>query len=247
MVDSTLILGDERALLIDAQFTKSSAEQLAEMVAASGRQLETIFITHWHPDHHFGASTFKARWPNVKIVAHPVVAARLAKMGQAMFDSRKEVMGDALPGHWYAPEAHEGDLKLEGERFAILDPMIGDTAEITAVDLPQFNTLVGADLLYNGTWAWLKEVPDAKTAQAWLDSLGELRKLDRATVIPGHRAESATNDGSGFDHTAKLLSAWQNALETTQTGPDLKAAMIDAMGELPGAFFLDTAVSALRP
>ena len=246
LVDSTLVLGESKALLIDSQFTKPNAERLRDAILGTGRTLETIFITHVHPDHHFGVAVLKAAWPDASVVAHPVVAGRLAETGHAMFDQRKEAMGDALPDRWVAPQAHSGPLKLEGESFDVLDPMTGDTKEITPVHLPQFNAVVAADLIYNGTWAWLKETPDADAAEAWLASLDSLEALDVEILVPGHRAEDAKNDASGIVHNRKLLRAWQTALDETKTADDLKAAMVASMGTLPAAFFLDIAVETLR-
>lgn len=246
MVDSTLILGENQALLIDSQFTKPNAERLRDMIQATGRSLETIFITHFHPDHHFGVAVFKEAWPDARIVAHPAVAGMLAEMGQGMFDQRKAQMGDALPDGWVAPEPLSGALSLEGESFEVLDPMFGDTLEITPVHLPQFEALVVADLVYNGTWAWLKETPDAAAADAWLASLDALEAMNVPVIIPGHRTEDAANDVSGIVHNQKLLKAWRQALDETKTADELKAAMVEAMGELPGEFFLDVAVKAVR-
>ena len=246
LVDSTLVLGESRALLIDSQFTKPNAERLRDVIKATGRTLETIFITHFHPDHHFGSAVLKDAWPDAKVVAHPAVAGMLAKMGQAMFDQRKDLMGDALPDSWLAPEPLSGTLSLEGESFEVLDPMVGDTKEITPVYLPPFNALVAADLVYNGTWAWLKETPDAVAADAWLASLDTLQAMDAEVIVPGHRTEDAANDISGIQHNRKLLKAWQQALDETKTAEDLKAAMVAAMGELPGEFFLDKAIEAVR-
>ena len=246
LVDSTLVLGERQALLIDSQFTKPNAERIRDAIRVTGRTLETIFITHFHPDHHFGVAVLKEAWPDVRVVAHSAVAGMLAEMGQGMFDQRKGQMGDALPNKWLAPDALSGALTLEGETFDVLDPMIGDTKEITPVLLPQFNALVAADLVYNGTWAWLKETPDAAAADAWLNSLDALESMDAEVIIPGHRTEEAANDASGIAHNRKLLKAWQQALNDTKTADDLKAAMVAAMGELPGEFFLDTAVKAVR-
>ena len=246
LVDSTVVLGDSQALLIDSQFTKPNAERLRDMIQATGRSLETIFITHFHPDHHFGVAVLKDAWPEAQILAHPAVAGMLAEMGQGMFDQRKEAMGDALPDSWIAPEPLSGPLALEGESFEVLDPMIGDTEVITPVHLHQFEALVVADLVYNGTWAWLKEVPDAAAADAWLASLDALEAMNVPVIIPGHRTEDAANDVSGIVHNQKLLKAWRQALDETKTADELKAAMVEAMGELPGEFFLDVAVKAVR-
>ncbi|WP_299508498.1 MBL fold metallo-hydrolase [uncultured Roseobacter sp.] len=62
LVDSTVLMGEESAVLIDAQFTVPAATQLAGITEATGRRLETIFITHGHPDHYLGLEVFANRF-----------------------------------------------------------------------------------------------------------------------------------------------------------------------------------------
>ena len=59
---------DNAAVLIDAQMNVPSAAALADMIAATGRELETIFITHHHPDHVLGLAVLMDRFPNAKPV-----------------------------------------------------------------------------------------------------------------------------------------------------------------------------------
>ena len=46
---------------------------LADWVAASGKNLTTIYITHGHGDHWFGIGTLLERFPNARAVATPNV------------------------------------------------------------------------------------------------------------------------------------------------------------------------------
>src|SRR5579862_211768 len=66
---STLIYGDREALLVDAFMTVNQANALADWVASKGKHLTTIYITHGHGDHWFGAGTLVERFPNVRVVA----------------------------------------------------------------------------------------------------------------------------------------------------------------------------------
>src|SRR4029077_9755368 len=51
---STLIYGMRDAVLVDAFMTVKQANALADWVAAKGKNLTTIYITHGHGDHWFG-------------------------------------------------------------------------------------------------------------------------------------------------------------------------------------------------
>ena len=70
-VDSAIIVGEESAVLIDAQLTVPNATRLAVVIAATGNTHETICITHVHPDHHTRLAANMDRYPAAKTVAHP--------------------------------------------------------------------------------------------------------------------------------------------------------------------------------
>ena len=70
---STLIHGVRDAVLVDAFMTVKQANDLADWVAASGKNLTTIYITHGHGDHWFGIGTLLERFPNARAVATPDV------------------------------------------------------------------------------------------------------------------------------------------------------------------------------
>jgi glyoxylase-like metal-dependent hydrolase (beta-lactamase superfamily II) len=71
---STLIYGMRDAILVDAFMTIKQANALADWVAASGKNLTTIYVTHGHGDHWFGVGALLERFPNARTVATPDVA-----------------------------------------------------------------------------------------------------------------------------------------------------------------------------
>ena len=70
---ATLIYGERDAVLVDAFLTVEQAHAVVEWVAASGKNLTRIYITHGHGDHFFGISALLDRFPNAKAVATPNV------------------------------------------------------------------------------------------------------------------------------------------------------------------------------
>jgi glyoxylase-like metal-dependent hydrolase (beta-lactamase superfamily II) len=48
---TTLIYGEQDALLVDTFLSDAQTAELADWIAATGRRLTTIYITHAHPDH----------------------------------------------------------------------------------------------------------------------------------------------------------------------------------------------------
>jgi glyoxylase-like metal-dependent hydrolase (beta-lactamase superfamily II) len=72
-IASTLIYGKQDAVLVDAFMTVKQADSLVDWVAASGKNLITIYITHGHGDHWFGIGDLLERFPNARAVATPDV------------------------------------------------------------------------------------------------------------------------------------------------------------------------------
>src|SRR5258707_2227027 len=72
-ISSTLISGKRDAVLVDAPITVEQARALANWVAAHGKNLTTIYATHGHGDHFFGATTVLERFPGARFVARPEV------------------------------------------------------------------------------------------------------------------------------------------------------------------------------
>jgi glyoxylase-like metal-dependent hydrolase (beta-lactamase superfamily II) len=66
---ATLIFGERDAVLVDAFLTVEQAHAAVEWVAASGKNLTTIYVTHGPGDHFFGIGALLDRFPNAKAVA----------------------------------------------------------------------------------------------------------------------------------------------------------------------------------
>src|SRR5947209_17162565 len=79
LATSTLIAGEKEAVLVEGQFTLSDAHRLVGMILDSKKTLTTVYVTHDHPDHYFGAVVIKEAFPKVKVVALPAVVAEIKK------------------------------------------------------------------------------------------------------------------------------------------------------------------------
>ncbi len=228
-VDSVVVVGEQNAVLIDTQFSPDNAMALSDLIEGTGRQLETVLITHAHPDHYSGLPIIRERFPNLRAVAHPLIQPLLpGEIGQV------EVLG--------------GDhIMLEGERLDVLDPMHGDTDLITAVHIPALDTLVASDFAYVDTHVWVAENTTAERLDLWRRSLDQLEAIGAGTVIPGHRAETSANDASVFAFTRDYLDIWQDALGTATNAEELSAIMMEGRDSYGLAFAVQMAVGAAFP
>src|ERR1700755_656116 len=66
---STLVSGESDAVLIDAQHIRTDVADLAEFIGRTSKKLTTIYVTHGHADHWYGAGDLLATFPDVRVVA----------------------------------------------------------------------------------------------------------------------------------------------------------------------------------
>ncbi len=248
LVDSTVILGEKSAVLIDAQFTAGNAGLLADMIAATGRTLESILITHIHPDHILGLPVLLDRFPQAKAYAQTDIQGILSQILGGMHG---QIAGAAPAGvfadRFVVPEPLSADhILLEGERIEILPPMAGDTSLITPVHIPSLDTLIATDIAYIDTHLWMEEVATTGTA-AWRASIESLRAIGAKTVIPGHRKSGSANDASVFDATINYLDHWEKARAASANAEEFRAKLLVGTEGLGFAFAIDRGVAAAFP
>jgi glyoxylase-like metal-dependent hydrolase (beta-lactamase superfamily II) len=90
----TLVVADHARLLVDPSLADAEpmARELDRRTGLKPAEIDAVFLTHEHGDHHFGLRHFAgARW-----LAAPAVAARLNESGQ--YDRPVEPVGGALFG-----------------------------------------------------------------------------------------------------------------------------------------------------
>src|SRR3954462_7793756 len=66
-VVATLIVGPTEIIAWDAQYHIADAKQLADRIAASGKKLKAIVISHPDHDHYSGAAVLVERFPGTPV------------------------------------------------------------------------------------------------------------------------------------------------------------------------------------
>ncbi|MGF2685842.1 MBL fold metallo-hydrolase [Marinobacter sp. DUT-3] len=182
-VSSTLITGERDAILIDAQFSNSEAQELVELIQASGKNLTTIFISHGDPDFYFGLDTLTRAYPEAKVLATPETVAYIEKSREPKLAYWGPILKDSAPERTVVPEALQGDsLTLEGQSLQL----IGHDPKHTSLWIPSIRTVVGGVLTYANIHPWIADAQTVEARQSWLESLDQLEALQPTTLIPGH-------------------------------------------------------------
>jgi glyoxylase-like metal-dependent hydrolase (beta-lactamase superfamily II) len=133
---STLIYGTRDAVLVDAFMTVQQANALGDWVAAKGKNLTTIYITHGHGDHWFGVGTLLERFPKARPVATPnVVKVMRQNASPAGLKLWKAGFPGQIPDRLVIAEELKGNvLDLEGQELVIVELGHTDTDDTTCLN-----------------------------------------------------------------------------------------------------------------
>jgi glyoxylase-like metal-dependent hydrolase (beta-lactamase superfamily II) len=218
-----LIKGQRKAILVDAPYTRADAHRVVAAILESGLELETIFVTHDHPDHYYSAEVIRQAFPNARYVAHPAVVAaiwRSLPFKQARWTAVLGVNGPQMPS---APAPYaETALWLEGTEIRILGPMQGDHAVNTALWIPAIRALFASDMIHNQVVLWFVE-HDASQIAGYRASIERLAALDPLIVVPGHERPGLPHDASAIAFTLRYLDAWPRLAARSRHAEELVA------------------------
>ncbi|SCE96374.1 Glyoxylase, beta-lactamase superfamily II [Micromonospora coriariae] len=226
---STLIYGDRDAVLVDALLTLDEGRALADWVAACGRNLTTIYITHAHGDHFFGAAAVLERFPGARMVAPVSVVDKMHdQLGERWLNGvwRKgfpEQIAELPP---VAEPLEDNTIDLEGEQLVAVETGRTDTNGTSVLHVPSRGLVVAGDVVYNDVHIYLGEAGHGGIA-AWLDALTIVNSLRPCVVIAGHKPSGADDDPHDVEETASYLREVQAAAERTKSAEELYDAIIE--------------------
>jgi glyoxylase-like metal-dependent hydrolase (beta-lactamase superfamily II) len=240
-VNSTLIVGPTEAILVDAQYRVSDAGKVADMIAASGKRLKAIFVTHPDDDHYFGVATIVARFPGTPVYMAPVALEEFKAREVPMFAQMKERFKNPPPGRTPPPEM----LREFPDSLIVPQPLPSNHLTVDGVDIqvvadrqgdvlnpansylwiPSQRTVLTGDIAFNGTHLWLAASNEASRA-AWRGSIQEISALHPLVVIAGHKSSvSAADTPDVLAATSQYLTDFDAARKANTTPDALIAAM----------------------
>ena len=213
-VNSVIIEGEHKVMLVDAQLTKTNAERVLEEIQKTKKPLSIVYITHEHADHFLGLEAFKEAYPGARIIANSAVVDRINKVYQDKLDKWKKILGSGATSHVVAIEKFDGDfINFENSKIEVLKNIRGDTDENTMLWIPGQRILIAADVLFNDMHVYTAET-DSEARGKWLKSLNKVRDLKPAVVVPGHSKVGAPLDASrAVDFTENYLLAFEEELK----------------------------------
>jgi glyoxylase-like metal-dependent hydrolase (beta-lactamase superfamily II) len=203
---STLIWGENDAVLVDTFTTVEQNARLVDWVRTHGKTLTAVYLTHGHGDHAFGVGQLRAAFPAARILATPGTLAQLHV--QARPEYRDDFWGRLFPGQIPAidfPEALEGGrFDLEGHEIRVVEAGATDTAGTTSLWVPDLGLVVAGDVVYSATYPYLAETT-AEVRLNWIAALERLKALAPRYVVSGHKQPGTDDSPTDIDATIQYL------------------------------------------
>jgi glyoxylase-like metal-dependent hydrolase (beta-lactamase superfamily II) len=228
-ISSTLISGKRDSVLVDTFITVEQADILVDWVAASGKNLTTIYVTHGHGDHFFGIGAILDRFPNARAVATPDVVKLM----------RQQASPDVLANFWkplfrgqipdrlvIAEELKQNVIDLEGHDLVVVELGHTDTDYTTCLHVPSVGLVVAGDAAYNDVHLYLAE-SNAQTRREWIAALDRIESLNPRAVIAGHKRPGNDDSPKIIEETRQYIRDFDRVAATTTTARGLYDQMLE--------------------
>jgi len=248
-ISATLISGERDAVLVDPLMTFKQAHALADWVAATGKNLTTVYITHGHGDHWFGLSVIRERFPHVRAVAIPdvVESMRLQASPESLARFWNPLFPGQIPQGVAVAEPLEGSsFELEGNELIPIEVGHTDTDNTTILHVPAIGLVVAGDVAYNDVHLYLAE-SDRQKRQEWISALDTIESLHPDVVVAGHKRAERADDPRIIEESRQYIRDFDRVAETTKTSRELYDQVLAVYPDRVNPDALWISARALKP
>ena len=225
---ATLIFGQRDAVLVDAFLTVEQAASLVEWVAASGKNLTTIYVTHGHGDHFFGIGALLKRFPKARAMATPDVVKSMRRQASPEYISNfwNARYPGQIPERLVIAEELKGNvIQLEGRDLVVVELGHTDTDHTTCLHVPSADLVVAGDAAYNEVHLYLAE-STTETRRQWIAALDTIESLKPRAVIAGHKKPEKNDSPRILGETRQYIRDFDRLAEVTTTARELYDKML---------------------
>ena len=237
--NSTLFYGEKDAVLIDASQLMSDSFRMAAEIISMRKNLTHIYVSHFHPDHHFGLKALKFAFPKARIVGmhqsvHDIVDVSNDKVDMWSID--RFGPGD-IPDSTVIPLIlEEPFVELEGERLEFYGDYEGDSVNNTIVWAPSMKVVCATDVAFHDCNLWPIE-SNVERRVKWRKDIARMLEFDPRIVVPGHCddakikiLEEVLEDGSRsytdcVDWSIKYLDYYDEVYQSAKSAEELVSMM----------------------
>jgi len=249
LVTSTLISGPKGLTLIDAQLTMTDGRALARRVAATGRPLDAIFITHPDADHYIGLAALHERFPAAPIYMTSEALSEYHGAAAPQLERRRRTMPDETPDQLpQIAQLPPGGLTGSKITFEIIQGQgdYGPQPVNSAIWIPAAATLISGDTTFDGVYPWLgKSTPLSR--RRWLAFLDRLEALRPVHLISGHKNQAGEeNVGQVFSFMRRYIADFDALCARVESADALTSGMLAKYPNLKEPDLLRSSASSVE-
>jgi glyoxylase-like metal-dependent hydrolase (beta-lactamase superfamily II) len=238
---ATLIHGERDAVLVETFLTIEQSDALVKWVAASGKNLTTIYVTHGHGDHFFGLAALLDRFPGARAVATSGVVKVMRQQASPEFVG--SFWNARYPGQIperlvVADELKGSVIPLEGRELVVVEVGHTDTDNTTCLHVPSAGLVVAGDVAYNDDHLYLVE-SNPQTRREWIAALDTIEALGPSAVIAGHKKPGNEDSPRIVEETRQYIRDFDRLAQTAATARELYDRMLQLYPDRanPGALW----------
>jgi glyoxylase-like metal-dependent hydrolase (beta-lactamase superfamily II) len=226
-IASTLIYGSRDAVLTDPAMTADQGRALGDWVAAKGRNLTDIFITHGHGDHWFAAGLLAERFGARVVATEGTIAQMHGNLATRplLWD---KVFSGIPPSPVTAVAVPNNRFALEGHELVIVEVGHTDSDDTTVLHVPDLDLVVAGDAIYNGVHMYLGQSVTVGGFDTWRDAIDKVEALGPRHIVSGHQNKQLDDDAARqMAETRQYLDDADELLRTEDTAVDFFNAKVE--------------------
>jgi glyoxylase-like metal-dependent hydrolase (beta-lactamase superfamily II) len=218
---------------------------LGDWVAAKGRNLTDIFITHGHGDHWFAAGLLAERF-GARVVASPGTITQMHANAATRPFLWDKVYTGIPPSPVTAVTVPGNRFTLEGHDLAIVEVGPTDSADTTVLHIPDLALVVAGDVIYNGVHMYLAQAAVVGGFGPWRDAIDTVQALKPRHIVAGHQNNKLDDDAERtIAETRHYLDDADELLRTENTAVGFFNAKIERYPDHLGRTVLWAGTSVL--
>jgi len=201
----TIITGKDAVLIVDTGLGTASAELvLQEARRLAGNKKMYLTVTHFHPEHGFGAQVFKGQ---ATIIYNRAQRDELRKKGpifRTLFSEKLAVSEAMKDVNFVEPDItydNEASIDLGGRVVKLNYYQAAHTLGDQVISIPEQGVVILGDLLETNSFPIMPWFPDLQDIDVdplnWREIFRKVAASNPKIVIPGHG-----NIGTGADLAA---------------------------------------------
>jgi glyoxylase-like metal-dependent hydrolase (beta-lactamase superfamily II) len=219
---STLIYGSEDAVLTDPPMTTDQARLVGDWVAAKGRNVTDIFVTHGHGDHWFAAGLLAERF-GARVVASAGTIAQMHTNLAARPMLWDKIYSGLPPSPVTAVPVPNNRFTLEGHDLVIVEVGATDSDDTTVLHVPDLDLVVAGDVIYNGVHMYLVQTVIVGGFGPWREAIDKVEALEPRHIVCGHQTSGSTTKPSGPSPRPGGTSPTRRSSSRPRTAPSISS------------------------